>query len=435
MALLRVLGRLVLGLAVLAGLLHFLVFANFTERLVTSEVYYVAINETDAYNRIYDEVLVDEALEDQTGNLLGGIEIEARAEAVALLRKIMPPSYLQEQTENNIDRFTGYMRGETDRLEIYVELEEPLRLIEAAAQAHVHSFIDELEIAEPPEPGCSADTVRRLAADSAPAVARLSDGKPPQSAPSLQLMTRDCRERQFDRWFDSLTADPSLNSQASLLLREAREDLREPFVEGDTRAFLKAAAWPLTKPLIDGAVAEIRRELQPGDRLDLLEQMAANSEDLTREEIEAGAEDLREALTFSNGPAKLIMLALAVAGLLLLALVHLPNPAEMTRWPGIVLALSGGVCLAIGFVLSSAIPGQLNDAVAYSASYSDDVLTSAIRLAGDLMESFGRQATAGFVLPASAVILLGAALIAASFVINALVSAARRILPGGGRGR
>ena len=66
------------------------------------------IQNTDAYNRIYDEVLVDEALEDYTGDLLGGIEVEDQDEAVEILRDVMPPAYLREQTEDNIDRFTGF---------------------------------------------------------------------------------------------------------------------------------------------------------------------------------------------------------------------------------------------------------------------------------------------------------------------------------------
>ena len=69
---------------------------------------------------------MDDALSDQAGDLLGGIEIDAQEEAVELLRQVMPPAYLQEQTENNIDRFTGFLNGDIERLEIFVELKEPL---------------------------------------------------------------------------------------------------------------------------------------------------------------------------------------------------------------------------------------------------------------------------------------------------------------------
>ncbi len=431
--LLRILIGPVLGLAVLGGLLYFLVFANFSERLVTAETYYAAINETDAYNRVYDEVLVDEAIREQTRNLLGGVELKSHEETVELLRGIMPPAYLQEQTENNIDRFTRYMRHETNDLEIYADLREPLERVESVVEAKVYRFIDELEIAESTETGCSADTLRQLAADYAVPAARLSTGKLPESVPSLESLTRECRERGFDRWFDQILFDTALNSQASLLLRETRGKLRQSFIEGDSRAFLKAVAASLIEPLTDAAIADIRRELQPGDRLELIEKITEWSKDLTKGDIESQAGDLRELVTAANGPAKYIALAVVVISSLLLALVYLPSPSGMLRWPGISLVIGGGVCLIVGFVLNSAIPGQLNSAITYSASYSSDVPASAVNLAGDLLESFGRQATGGFIPSATVVILLGVALVAASFLSGALFASLRKILPSGNR--
>ena len=107
---LRALAGLVLGVAVFAGLLYFLVVVNFSQRLVDSKVYNVAIRDTDAYNRIYDEVLVDEALKETKGKLLGYVEFRIPNDELEVLREIMPPDYLQEQTEENIDRFTSFLR-------------------------------------------------------------------------------------------------------------------------------------------------------------------------------------------------------------------------------------------------------------------------------------------------------------------------------------
>ena len=72
---LRAFAGLVLGPVVFVGLLYLLVVANFFQNLVESEVYDVAISDTDAYNRIYDEVLVDEVIKDETQNLLGGLDL------------------------------------------------------------------------------------------------------------------------------------------------------------------------------------------------------------------------------------------------------------------------------------------------------------------------------------------------------------------------
>ena len=433
---LRALAGLVLGLAVFAGLLYFLVVVNFSQRLVESEVYNVAISDTDAYNRVYNEVLVDEALKGQTGNLLGDVDIQVHEEAVEVLREVMPPAYLQEQTEENIDRFTEFLRYEREELEIYASLKEPLERIEPAVLGKIHEIIDELEIEDPPSGGCSTEAIQRLAVASAEPYARLSDGEIPDSAPSLKILTPMCREQGFDGWFDRVMDDPAINSQAALILENERSNLRRRFVEGDTRTFLKAVADPLVKPLIEDAVANIRRNLQRNDRFDLLEWLAEESGDASRADIEEQAESLRETVNAANGPGRIIALAVVVLGILLMAAVHLPRPAEMLRWPGITLVMGGGVCLIVGFVLNSAIPGQFRNAIARSASYSSDVPVSAINLAGDMVESFARQATAGFIPASVTVMAVGVALIVASLLSGALTAVARRLLPGsGGNGR
>ena len=92
----------------------------------------------------------------------------------------MPPAYLQEQTEANIDRFTGYLRRESEDLEIYIGLEEPLGRMETAILNKAHQVIDELEIEEPVSSGCSpvggAATGCRLCGTGGPVVPRAVAG-------------------------------------------------------------------------------------------------------------------------------------------------------------------------------------------------------------------------------------------------------------------
>ena len=422
MTLLRVLVRLLLGLVVLVALLYFLVISNLTQRLIDDQVYYDALNDTDAYNRIYDEVLVDEALREQTDNLLGNVQLKVHDEVVALLREILPPDHLQEQLEDNIERLTGYMNGEADQLEIYLELRETLVRIPPAVLAEVHRVIDALDLPEPEvvEPDCSPDAVRQLAADAALLFQELSSGRLPESVPSLQGMDQVCREQEFARWFEYVVDDQALGSRASALLAGAREELRQSFVEGDARAFLKVASESLVGPLARDAIEDIRSELLPGDRLDLIQMLADQDDELTKEEIEESAEAMRELVTTSHGLGRVIALVVAVVGSVLLALVHWRNTAHMLRWPGAVLAFSGAVSLIVGYSLNSAVPGVLKNEAVESLAQSGQAPESAIKLAGELMESLGHQVTAGFVLPATIVILVAAALIAASFLAPVL---------------
>ena len=435
MVIVRALAGLVLGLVIFAGLLYFLVVVNFSQRLENPAVYRRAINETDAYNRIYDEVLVDEALKDQAGNLLGGVEFNVQKESVEILKDVMPPAYLREQTEENIDRFTGFLKEERNSLRLYVEMKEPLDRVEPAILDRVYEVIDELEIKQLGAPGCSPASLQRLAAGSAVPFAKLSNGELPDSAPSLDNLPRDCREREFDPWFDRVLSDPSMNSEAARILEREKEQLRQSFVAGDTRAFLKEAVAPLVVPVIEDSVTDIRRDLQRNDRLDLLEKLAENSEDLTREDIDEQAASLRDIVRAANGTGRIIALVMVIVGVLLLAAVHFPRPADMLRWPGLALLMGGGVCLVVGFVLNSAIPGRIKEAAIRPISYSSDIPAAAVSLGGDLGESFARQMTAGFIPAAVTVIVIGAVLLGASLFAGVLWSALRRVLPGGGDDR
>ena len=432
MTLVRALAGLVLGLVVFAGLLYFLVVVNFSQRLEDPEVYNLAISDTDAYNRIYDEVLVDEALEEQAEDLLGGLDVSGTEESIDLLRDVMPPAYLQDQTEANIERFTGFLRNERKNLQIYVELEEPLERIGPAVQGKVHGIIDGLTIEEPQSSGCSLNSLQQLAGASAEPYAQLSDGELPDSSPSLKILDRGCREREYDQWFDLVLNDPLMNSEAARILEGRKEELRPLFVDGDTRAFLKAIADALVEPLVEDAVSDVRRELQRGDRFDVLDWISEQSDDLRRRDIDDQAETLRSVVSAANGSGKIVALLLIVVGTLLLAAVHLPKPGDVLRWPGITLLLGAGVCLVVGIAINSAIPGQINEAVTHSATYSDEVPAAAVNLVGDLLESFGRQATAGFMPGATTVMVLGGLLVAASFFAGALTAVLKRLLPGSG---
>ena len=428
LTLLRAAAGLALGLAVFAGLLVLLVGVNITQRLDDQEVYAAAFSGTGAYDRIYDEVLEDEELRERTGRLLGGVDFAVHDEAVDVLRRVMPPEYLREQVEANIERFTAYLRHERDDLEIYVDLQGPLERVEPAALGKVHQYIDELEVAEPTTSGCSPSSLQQLAAAAAEPYSRLSQGQLPETAPSLEILSRECREREFDRWFGLVMDDPVMSAQAARVLGNEVEELRRTFVEGDTREFLKAGAGPLVEPVIESAMTEVRRNLPPDHRIDLLEWLTSQPGGPARAEINAWAGSLRDALDAANGPGRNIAIVLVVLGSLLLALVHLSRPAAMLRWPGVTLLAGGGACLVLGFVLNSVAPGMARTAVASFVSSWAEAPVSAVSLAGDLAETFARQATAGFIPATVLVMAIGGVLIAGSLYHEQLASLVSRAL-------
>ena len=427
----------VLGLAVIAGLGFYLVATNATQRLDDDAVYTTALDETNAYARIYDEVLPDEAWEDETGDLRGGVAIRDQDDVVDVLRQIFPPDYLQEQTEANVGRFTAFLRHERDDLELYVEMEAPLGRIEPAVLGKVHAYIaDEMEIEAPQSPGCSQPTVERMALAYAERYTQLADGMLPLSAPSLNTLPRECRRGEFDRWFDIVLEQPEIDPDTATALRDAREEIRSSFVDGDTRDFFKDVAGTLVKLQIDDAVADFRQDLQPNDRLDLVEWLTDESDDADREDFDEGAESVRDGLSDINGIGRFLALAAVVVGSLLLAAVHLPRREDMLRWPGVALLAGGGLSLVAGLLLNSGLPAIIRAAAEEDVSSSDvDAPDPVVELAADVLEVFTREVTSGYMPAVVAVMVVGAVLIAASLLhgrITAMFESPPRPPRGGG---
>ena len=68
-----------------------------------------SLSEQGAYNRIYDEVLVDQKFQGVTQELLGNIEAVPHTDVVGLVQQIIPLHYVKQRIEGNILLSTQYM--------------------------------------------------------------------------------------------------------------------------------------------------------------------------------------------------------------------------------------------------------------------------------------------------------------------------------------
>ena len=136
---------MVLGVVIFVGFLFFLVLNNFSDKLLSADFYKDTIAAEDTYNRIYDEVLVDEELLDKTNEFLGDIQVVSHQDIVDLMREIMPPAYIQDQVEGTIERTIAYVNEDVDALEAYIDLSEPLENVKPVMFAYIDRKIDKLE--------------------------------------------------------------------------------------------------------------------------------------------------------------------------------------------------------------------------------------------------------------------------------------------------
>ena len=413
----RSLISFVLGVAIFVAFLGFLLASNFSDKLLSADFYTDTLAGENTYERIYTEVLVDEKLRSTTEDLLGDIKVVSLDDIVLLLRRVLPPEYVQSQVEGTIRNAIDYLNGDTDTLELYIELALPLANAKGVLFDYIDGRIDDLELEDLGAPECTQDRINDLANRYEAKLKELAQGEVPTSIPSLESLDEGCRTAIFNLAYPSLLRDDSLNERTRQGLVESRPDIEREFIAGNTRGVLKLAARPLAAPLIDEAMDQLRERLDDQDRFDIIGQIATWNTGLTEEELREDIETTRTWVNLSNDFGKAITLALVIIAAFIMGMVQFPSLTKGLRWPGIVLMITGGFYFGLGKFLESTVPDRLAEVVERGAKDVTDVPPSVTTLGGDILISFGKSITEGFADPSLTLVIVGAVVFAASFLV------------------
>jgi hypothetical protein len=406
----------VLGVVIFVGFLFVLILNNFSDKLLSADFYMSTIAAEDTYDRIYNEVLVDDELKDRTQELLGDIKVVEHQEIVDLLEEIMPPAYIKGQVEASIDRIIDYINEDVDRLEVYVELAEPLENVKTVMFAYIDAKIDGLRVEETQGfGGCTPSSLGGLAERYVDTFSGLSEGVVPESIPSIKEISAPCRIILFELVFGSLVDDSGLSDDAKQSLNDGKGELRLPFAMGDTLEVLKVSTRLLAGPLMDDAIESVRADLDENGRFDLIRQLAEWDDDTTEAEIRQDIDDGRVWISRANNFGDLTSLILVIGGAVLMGLVFFPTFSSMLRWPGVALLITGTFFFAAGKIAESEVPDRLTYVIESGADKVSEVPPSVTDLGGDILISFGSQLTDGFAGPSITLLVIGAVLLGSSF--------------------
>ena len=415
-SLLRAGAGIVIGVVIFVGFLFVLILNNFSDKLLSADFYMSTIAAEDTYDRIYNEVLVDDELKDRTQELLGDIKVVEHQEIVDLLEEIMPPAYIKGQVEASIDRTIDYINEDVDRLEVYVELAEPLENVKTVMFAYIDAKIDGLRVEETQGfGGCTPSSLGGLAERYVDTFSGLSEGVVPESIPSIKEISAPCRIILFELVFGSLVGDSGLSDDAKQSLNDGKGELRLPFAMGDTLEVLKVSTRLLAGPLMDDAIESVRADLDENGRFDLIRQLAEWDDDTTEAEIRQDIDDGRVWISRANNFGDLTSLILVIGGAVLMGLVFFPTFSSMLRWPGVALLITGAFFFAAGKIAESEVPDRLTYVIESGADKVSEVPPSVTDLGGDILISFGSQLTDGFAGPSITLLVIGAVLLGSSF--------------------
>ena len=298
----RIVASFILGLVVFFGVFGFQLTDNLRRPFLTTEFYTDHLSDNDAYNRIYDEVLLDPEFEDTTDDLLGDLDFTredvavTHADIAGVAREIIPPDYLQSQVEGAIQGAIEYLNKETDEPEVFIELGPPLERAKSTLFAYMDRRIDELEdkpvttmeelrdeleslyremedgkipervpFIEDPDAlvqsyvdetiagleEVPATTTEEFRAELEKVYQELANGRLPTRIPSIEAIPVADRLAAFDLAWEIVSKDPTFPKEAIEGLREQAESIKDQLRQGSIVGALEVASDPLTRPAVE----------------------------------------------------------------------------------------------------------------------------------------------------------------------------------------
>ena len=412
----RVLLSMLLGLAVCAGLLMFMASSVISNAL-DPDAYIETLAQADAYNRLYSEVLVDPALQEEVGDLFGNVGVEPD-DVVPLLKMVAPPEYLRSQTESVIRSSVGYLGGDLEELEVYVDLGPPLDNFKNVLLDYIDRRVDTVPTVDLVGDLCSRDGAVRARERFLAVVQDLNSGNLPESLPSLASIQPACRELVFDQAAYPALTSPTLSTETREALAADSREMKEEFLDGNTLGFFKIGARVAIGPQLDQATRDTLDDADSDRRLDLIALIGEENSGQTEAELRRNMGEAREFMGWLVSVGRGLSLGLIVGGSALMALVFAFNWGHMMRWPGLALLIGAAATLALGRTLESQVPRGLGEAIVSGTVDTSDFPQSAADLGADLLVTYSQALFSGLTGFPLIVLLVGVGLFAGSFFIS-----------------
>lgn len=385
------------GLALLFHLsfVAFLAGNTIENNLLDPDYYNSALADTDAYNRVYTEVLADPQLESFTADLLGGTTLgNQRSVAVATLRLVLPPATLREITESTIAALVAYLRGESKRIDSQYDLTQTLANFDTAIGQQVKQLLSTARVEHPESLEAFNDVLVQFST-------ALQNGTIPASLPALP------NDESADALVDYL-----FGPQGLLANRNVANQAKAALAAGDSNGALLIMAGALVQQPTSAASARIERRLSRGSTFDPLTTL---SQAAGRPEVDVLAKfnTIRNAAAVLSGPVRWANIVLMVAALG--AYVMLVQRRRALRWraAGQMLLSAGLGCSLLWLIAGRVFQTPITDAM--SANGLGTPPPAMASLVGDIDASLTSQMTRTLLSATGLFALAGFLVIATSY--------------------
>ena len=372
----RTIVALLLAVLVCVSFLAFLTVSKVRSTVLEPTFYTSVLESNDSYDAIHAGLLEELQRWEEVQQLQEDLGM-ASDEFESVASEVVPPSFVKAQIDGIITGVLGYLRGETEDPQIFIDLSQPIERMRPVSLDYVDRRVESAELVYP-------TTAEEYAEEARDLIEYLERGVIPPRVPSLANVPEQTLEDALDQVLPVLSyLDPrtaaSLESQWEAVRAEALSQPESPEA-------MKLAARAVVSPYIDEAIASVRAHLDDHDRLDLVE-AAAEASEMPREEFVAEADAFRDPINTLQGvgpTAALVIMALATV---LLALVNLPHRVSMIMWPSITLIVAGFIAIIVAALLSALLSNVsyeiCGDAADFACEPASDILRELTRSMGD----------------------------------------------------
>ncbi|WP_372345627.1 hypothetical protein [Streptomyces sp. KL116D] len=219
------------------------------------------LDEQDAYDRLYNEVLVDPEAAPVTRDLLARLSVP-EAKVTSNIKLVLPPDTVRALTRQQIQAVVGYLNGDRASLVLAVDVRPVLANLNDLAHTYFGDLVAGLQDRAEPD-------FDRFTADLSTALQEVSKGRVPDGLPSLPL-TPEQAEWAADAVLRVLPAE----ERAAL-----RPEIETALADGDIATVLAAVA----PAVVSDRTRDAARQLQDvvgGGTWDLTETLAASGNEL-----------------------------------------------------------------------------------------------------------------------------------------------------------
>ncbi|WP_344524524.1 hypothetical protein [Streptomyces albiaxialis] len=290
--------------------------------------YQGALDDERAYDRLYDEVLVDPEAQPVTRSLLARLPVPESV-VTANLKTVLPPATVRELTDEQIVALVRYLRGDTDTLSLSVDLTPLLANLSGLGEVYLSSLVSDSE-------GHSEKQLDSALKKLDTALDDVAAGRKPD-LPKVHLGKKDAEDGA-----KLLLAGVPESERAKL-----RPQVEGALAEGDVATALAAVGPHLPGTTAGSGGDKARRDLMKiadGGRWNVAEDLEDSGADI------GALKSVRDVTQLVMGP---VQTGAAVVGLASVVFLWLSGPRRRIRrlrHLGGLLAV-GGVLAALVFLL------------------------------------------------------------------------------------